>query len=58
MEQDSGLAGASLVRWADGGLIFSAAMMIAQSAHTWVRARNLLSGTAAPPTLGGEGGGQ
>ena len=39
---DEGVRGVELVRWTDGALIFSASMLIAQSAHTWVRARRLL----------------
>jgi hypothetical protein len=49
VEADVGAAGASLARGADGGLIFSAAMMIAQSVHTWVRARRLLINPALGP---------
>jgi hypothetical protein len=49
IEADAGVTGASLARWADGGLIFSAAMMIAQSVHTWVRARRLLTNPALAP---------
>jgi len=37
-----GIRGVELVRWTDGALIFTAAMLLAQSAHTWVRARRLL----------------
>jgi membrane protein CcdC involved in cytochrome C biogenesis len=37
-----GVRGVELVRWTDGALIFTAAMLVAQSAHTWVRARRLL----------------
>jgi hypothetical protein len=36
-----GVRGAQLVLWTDGALIFAAAMLVAQSAHTWVRARRL-----------------
>jgi hypothetical protein len=43
IEADMGVTGSGLARWADGGLIFSAVMMIAQSVHTWVRARKLLT---------------
>jgi membrane protein CcdC involved in cytochrome C biogenesis len=50
---DEGIRGVELVRWTDGGLIFSAAMLAAQSAHTWVRARRLPPAVASRPESGG-----
>jgi hypothetical protein len=41
--QDTGLAAAtSFVHWTDAGLMFTASLLAAQSAHTWVRARAVL----------------
>jgi hypothetical protein len=40
---NTGLAAAtSFVHWTDAGLMFTASLLAAQSAHTWVRARALL----------------
>jgi membrane protein CcdC involved in cytochrome C biogenesis len=44
-----GISGVQLVRWTDGALIFTAAMLVAQSAHTWVRARRLLPSAVPLP---------
>jgi membrane protein CcdC involved in cytochrome C biogenesis len=38
---DEGVKGAALIHWTDGLLVFMAAMMVAQSAHTFVQARRL-----------------
>lgn len=38
---DEGVRGVELLWWTDGGLVFSAGMLVAQSAHTWVRAHKL-----------------
>ncbi len=38
---DEGIKGVDLVLFTEGGLLFSGGMMIAQSVHTWVRARKL-----------------
>jgi hypothetical protein len=44
-----GITGLQLVRWTDGALILTAAMLVAQSAHTWVRARRLLPSAVPLP---------
>lgn len=50
--QTEGLAGLALARWTDGLLVFTAAMLVTQSVHTWVRARQLLPGKASVPLAG------
>jgi hypothetical protein len=44
--------GAALVRWTDGLLVFGVAILVAQSAHTWLRVRHLLSSTPPAPISG------
>jgi len=46
---DEGVRGVDLVHWTDGALLFTAAMLTAQSAHTWVRARKVVPVPATAP---------
>ncbi len=43
-----GIRGVELVRWTDGALIFTVAMIAAQSVHTWVRASRLAPSPPLP----------
>ena len=47
-----GVSGTALVPWTDGATIFTACMLIAQSAHTWGRARKLLPPKQPAPMSG------
>lgn len=49
---EQGVSGVNLVRWTDGAMIFTVSMLIAQSTHTWVRARKLLPSPVAAPISG------
>lgn len=46
---DEGVRGQELALWTDGAMLFTAAMMVAQSAHTYVRARRLKAPATALP---------
>lgn len=47
-----GVSGVSLLRWTDGALVFTAALLAAQSTHTWICARKLLPPSQATPISG------
>jgi hypothetical protein len=48
-ENRAGLRGEQLILWSKGALLFVVAMMVAQSVHTWVRARRLAPAPASLP---------
>ncbi|MGD0189189.1 MAG: CcdC protein domain-containing protein [Rhizomicrobium sp.] len=48
-EAELGIRGPQLLLWTEGLLLFLAAMMVAQSIHTWVQARRLAPAPAALP---------
>lgn len=50
-----GVRGVDLVRWTDGAMMFTLGMLVAQSAHTWIRAHRLLPPRAPTPISGSPG---